>query len=104
MASQPGPAPTHPLTPEQEERRHQVLLAYQRSFAWFAALALSVAVVGVIVAMVALQGPTQAVVIAVCGGGGVLAAWMCLLIRKRIGTGPKGTAARWPLNRVDPPS
>lgn len=104
MSTEPGPAPSHPLPPEQEEHRQQALLAYRRSFAWAVALSLLVTVVGVIVGIVALQGPAQAVVIAVFGGGGLLLAWMCLLIRKRIGTGPKGSAVRWPLSRIDPPS
>jgi hypothetical protein len=104
MAPEPGSAPTNPLTPEQEERRKQALLAYQRSLVWVSGLSCSVAVIGVIVGIVALHGPAQAVVIAVFGGGGLLVAWMCLLIRRRIGTGPKGTSLRWPLNRIDPPS
>lgn len=104
MANEPGPTPVHPLTPEQEERRQQLLLGYQRSFAWVAVVGLLVAAVGITVGVLALRGQAQGEVIAVFGGGGLLLAWMCLVIRKRFKTGPKSTFMRWPLNRVGPPS
>lgn len=95
MASTPDPTAPRPFTPEQEARRQEALLAYQRFFARAAALSLSATVAGVIIGIVALQGAAQAVIFAVVGGGGILLAWMILVIRKRIGTGPKGTSPRW---------
>jgi TRAP-type uncharacterized transport system fused permease subunit len=95
VASSPGPFALRPLTPEQEAVRQKALLGYQRFFTWAVALSLLLTVVGVVVGIVALHGPAQAVVLAALGGGGLFLALMFLVIRRRIGTGPKGIPPRW---------
>lgn len=80
---------SHEQTAEDSEaRRNAVLSRYQRSFGRLALLCLVVAISG-FVAGAFLSGPARAVVIAMVGFGGLLVAWMAMVIRKRIRTGPK---------------
>src|ERR1700683_4860611 len=99
MVIPPDGTGSRPLTPEQEARRDAFIHRYQRFFGRAAVLSLLIAVVGVIVGVVALQGAVQAVVIAAVGGGGVWVASMCLVFRRRIRTGPKGNPPRWVADR-----
>lgn len=71
-----------------EARRNAVLARYQRSFGRLALFCLLVAITGFVVGLL-LSGPARAVVIAMVGFGGLLGAWMAMVIRKRIRTGPK---------------
>jgi len=71
-----------------EASRQKVLARYQRSFGRLAVFCLVVAMSGFIVGAL-LSGPASALIIAMVGFGGQLIAWVALVIRKRIGTGPK---------------
>ena len=89
MVSPPSDTGPPALTPDREARRHAVLQKYRRFYEVAAALSILLAVAGVIIGIYALHGAAQAVVLAALGGGGVLLAWMCLVIRNRLRTGPK---------------
>ena len=71
-----------------EARREAALARYQRSFGRLAVFCLLVAIAGFIVGPL-LSGAARALVIAMVGFGGLLIAWMAVVIRKRIRTGPK---------------
>jgi hypothetical protein len=71
-----------------DAQRNAVLARYQRSFARLAIVCLLVAVAGFVIGPL-LSGLARALVIAMVGLGGLLGAWMAMVIRKRIRTGPK---------------
>jgi hypothetical protein len=71
-----------------EPSRTEVLARYQRFFGRLAVFCLVVAMSGFVVGAL-LSGPARALVIAMVGFGGLLIAWMALVVRKRVGTGPK---------------
>jgi hypothetical protein len=77
-----------PQADEVERAREKMLQRYQRAFGRLSVLCLVVGMSGFIVGAL-LSGPARALVIAMVGFGGILIAWMALVIRKRIGTGPK---------------
>jgi hypothetical protein len=71
-----------------DAQRKAALARYQRSFGRLAGFCLLVAVAGFIIGPL-LSGLARALVIAMVGFGGLLVAWMAMVIRKRIRTGPK---------------
>jgi hypothetical protein len=71
-----------------EARQKAALARYQRSFKRLAVFCVLVAFAGFIVGSL-LSGLARALVIAMVGFGGLLVAWMAMVIRKRIRSGPK---------------
>lgn len=76
------------LGSDAEARQKAGLSRYQRFFGRLAVFGFVVAVSG-FVGGAFISGPASAVVIAMVGFGGLLIAWMALVIRKRIHTGPR---------------
>jgi len=69
---------------------HAMLERYEEAFNRVALVGFVMAVVGFSVGPL-LSGPTQALTIAVAGGGGLLLAWMAKVIGHRVAVGPKMT-------------
>jgi hypothetical protein len=90
--------------PPESDPARQVLARYERFFAWAAALSVLFALAGFLIGIFFLTGAAEAVVISALGVGGLFMAAMCLVIRRRIQTGPRGDP-RWGSDRlIRPPS
>jgi hypothetical protein len=92
------------LSPERDPEAQQVLRRYERFFARAAWLSVLFAVAGILICIFFLTGGARAVVITALAVGGLWLAAMCLVIRRRVQTGPRG-ASRWGFDRlIRPPS
>jgi hypothetical protein len=90
--------------PPEPDPAQQVLRRYERFFARVAGLSVLLSVVGFLIGIFFVTGAAQAVVISALGVGGLFLAAMCLVIRRRIQTGPRG-APRYGFDRlIRPPS
>jgi hypothetical protein len=79
--------------PHEADPAREGLRRYERFFGRAAALSLVLAAAGFLIGLIVLSGAAEAVVLGGLGVGGLWLAAMCLVIRRRIRTGPRGTSS-----------